>query len=156
MLPIEERTIFFVKPYLDKSQALEIVNLLEEKLEDGFTRVLGIRTGRIPKEFWLEFYQHVEAKYPIPYEKMCSEFAGKSIALFIYQGQDITQRIRKIVGPTFYQENIGKGTIRELFADPNISYRTAVHASDREGVDQDFRIFKKWNIIPLEYLTRFK
>ncbi len=78
---------------------------------------------------------------------MCSEFADKPIALFTYQGPDIIRRNREIAGPTFYKGNIGLGTIRELYADKEVSYRTAVHASDKEGVGNDFKLFKKWEII---------
>jgi nucleoside diphosphate kinase len=159
MQPIKERTIVFVKPHCDKSQALEIINLLEDKLrlKGEFERVLGIRTGCIPKEFWLEFYQHIEAKYPVPYEKMCSEFANKNIAMFIYEGENIIQRTRDAAGPTFYKDNIGQNTIRELFADPCISYRNAMHASDSSrGFDSDFAIFKRRGIIPESCLEKLK
>ncbi len=69
----EERTLFFVKPYcknpyIDKATALEVVAFLEDRLRaDGlgeFTRVIGQRTGLIPLELWLEFYEPIKDKFP--------------------------------------------------------------------------------------------
>lgn len=150
-----ERIVFFVKPdcedpLIDKATALEVVNFLESKLRRdglGFKRVTGIRTGRIPKEFWLEFYKHIEEGYPQIYKPMCEEFAGKDLAVFIYEGENIAKRIKDIVGPTFYARNIDQDTIRRWWGNPNMGYRTIVHSSDKEAAKKEIELFKKYGYL---------
>ncbi len=150
-----ERTLFFVKPdcenpYIDKATALDVIGFLEGKLRKdglGFRRVTGTRTGRITKDFWLEFYKHVEAGYPHIYGPMCEEFADGDLAVFVYEGPDIASRIKKIAGPTLYEKNIGKCTIREIGGNTNMGYRTIVHASDPDCADKEIEIFKKYGLL---------
>ncbi len=148
-----ERTLFFVKPdcrnpHIDKATALEIINFLEEKLGNDFKRVLGIRTQPLSKEFYLDFYSHLKEEWSEILKEMTDEFNNKSLAVFVYEGPDIIRRVKQIAGPTKYTDNIGKGTIRKVFGNPNMKYRTIVHASDREGIRKDFQTFKKWGLIP--------
>ena len=151
-----ERTLFFIKPdcetpKIDKASALEIIAFLENKLEKDFKRVFGKRTKDLPEEFYRDFYSQLEKDWPDVLEKMSTEFTDKSIAVFVYEGPNIMQRIRDIMGPRLYEENIGEGTIRELFGTSDMGYKTVVHASDKEGKRKDFLVFKKWNLIP-DYL----
>ncbi len=147
-----ERTLFFIKPdcenpRIDKSTALEIAVFLEDRLGRDFKRVLSIRIGKLPKEFYLDFYRGLEEDWPDILEKMSTEFAGKSLAVFVYEGPNIIQRVKAIAGATRYQDNVGENTIRERFGNQDMGYRNVVHASDREGVEQDFNILEKWSII---------
>jgi len=148
-----ERTLFFVKPdcespYIDQATALEIIAFLEDNLENNFKRLAAIRTQRIPKEFYEQFYAHLKADYSAVLEKMSTEFAGKRLAVFVYEGPEIIQRVKEIAGPTKYEENIGKNTIREKFGNPDMGYRTVVHASSPEEVAKDFQIIKDYKLIP--------
>lgn len=147
----KEKTLFFIKPesnnpFIDKATALEIISFLEDKLGDNFTRTIAKRTPELPREFYEDFYSHLKGKFEM-LDEMLDEFAGKSIAVFIYEGLDIIQRVKVISGATKYQDNIGKQTIRELFGNENMGYRTVAHASDREGVKHDFDVLEKWSII---------
>lgn len=152
-----ERTLFFVKPDsenpgIDKATALEIIAFLEDRLKEksgsDFKRVLCIRTPKMPREFYLDFYSQLRKDWPEVLEKMSAEFANKSLAAIIYEGPDIIQRVKDIVGSTRYWDNAGKGTIREKFGNQDMMYRTVVHASDKEGRRKDFIVFKKWKLIP--------
>lgn len=155
-----ERTLFFIKPLImparngaiidNRATAVDIIDFLESRLmESGdFERILSIRTPRMPEEFYRDFYSQLEKNWSYLLKKMAADFAGKSLAVFIYQGPDIIQRIRDIIGPTLYKDNIGKGTIREIYGNQEMWYRTVVHASDHDGKRKDFRVFKKWNLIP--------
>ncbi len=155
-----ERTLFFVKPYcidpyIDRFTPLDIIDFLEKRLrQDGkgrFRRVAGVRAGPMPKEFWLKFYTHVEGGYPHIYWPMCNEFAGGDLAIFVYEGPNMAERIKKITGPTLYINNIGKGTIREIWGNKDMGYRTIVHSSDPDSVEREIRLFKKYG-----YLRRLR
>ncbi len=78
---------------------------------------------------------------------MATEFAGKSLAVLVYEGPGIIQRVKDITGPIRYKDNIGKGTIREVFGNPDMGYRTVVHASGIAKVKRDFRLMKKMGLI---------
>jgi len=148
-----ERTLFFIKPDcknpgIDKATALEVIAFLEDKLrfEGEFTRIHAERTGPMPKEFWLEFYEPIKEIFP-GYEAMCGEFAGKSIALFVYEGEKIAERVKTISGPTQYRENVGTNSIRAKFGSPDMGYRTVVHASNRNDVKRELKVFKKYGLL---------
>ncbi len=155
----EIQTAFlFVKPdckspLIDKGRTLEIIAFLEDKLGGNFERPPGIRTGPVPKDFYYDFYDHLNPKYTKILEKMAAEFAGKSITVFIYKGPDIIDRIRKIAGPTRYKDNRGKETIRGVFGHAKMWYRTLVHASaSPEDFENEYMIMQKYGLIPREYL----
>ena len=148
-----ERTLFFVKPdcespHIDKATALEIIAFLEAELKTDFKRLAAIRTQAVPEKFYREFYTHLKKTYPDILDAMATEFKGKSLAVFVYEGPDIIQRIEDIAGPTLYEDNIGLETIREKFGNNEMGYRTVVHASDITGVKRDFKIMKKYKLIP--------
>jgi len=158
-----EKTLFFIKPYFDEydesialpakarrftpKERQEAGSFLEEKLGKDTFRTLTCKRVKASKEFWLEFYKHVKPKFPEGYETMCAEFADKEIIVYVLEGEDIIERARKIVGPTKYESNIGKGTLRERFASALNAYRSAAHASDIEGVKKDFELFKQYGLL---------
>lgn len=151
-----ERTIFIVKPEdkdpsIDKASPLEIIAKLEDKLEgDGkgeFKRIYASRTPPLSRLCFEQFYEHLKGKWD-GLDGMLDYFAGKRIVIFVYEGEEIVQRIKEIAGPTQYADNIGEGTIRELFGNKQMGYKTVVHASDKEGVVHDFCVLQSLGLIP--------
>ena len=77
---------------------------------------------------------------------MCTEFSGKSIALFVYQGKDICKRVKDICGHWNYQKNT-EGTIRRVFGNRDMGYRTVVHSSDQNDFERELNTFKKYSLL---------
>ncbi|OGJ21479.1 hypothetical protein A3K73_00745 [Candidatus Pacearchaeota archaeon RBG_13_36_9] len=157
-----ERTLFFVKPCFDEYDECialpakarrftpedreETISFLEEKLGKDTFRTLTCKRVKASKEFWEQFYIHVKTKFPKSYEAMCTDFADKEIIVYVLEGENIIERVRKIVGPTKYELNIGKGTLRERFSSSLNVYRTAAHASNIEGVKKDLELFEQYGL----------
>ncbi len=138
-------TIFFVKPHIIQ-ESEEIFKYLKEKITnpEDFNIMSRKRFPQTPKEFWRDFYSHLEKKYPKELEKMATEFTAYNtgIDLALITGEQIAQRVKEITGPTRYEDNPDY-TIRGHFG-PYELPNTIVHASDKEQVTKELKILKDY------------
>jgi hypothetical protein len=145
----DNRTIFMTKPWYDPATEAETIWMLEDSLSNGgFNRELAVRLASPPREFWEEFYEGVRGWSGFP--QMIEDFTKleRNPALVIYSGEGIAQRVKEILGPTKYLDNIGKGTIRGAFMRmDNLSWRNIAHAPKPDEVAENFRVLEKFKMI---------
>ncbi len=144
----KEFTIFFVKPpfYVMRKK---IYNAFFERLVLG-DHIEWRGQPRTVADFYREFYADVEAKNPDGFNVMVEKYprtSGGLIDLARISGEGIVQRVKEIVGPTRYEDNFGKNTLREQFG-PFVLPNTVVHASTPEEVERDIEILIKYNLMP--------
>ncbi|MEK6820263.1 MAG: hypothetical protein AABX71_00960 [Nanoarchaeota archaeon] len=109
-------------------------------------------TPRLPLEFYMEFYSQIGINFPGVLEIMTRDFASCSCGLIgdVLQGVSITDILREILGPRRFEEN-PSWTIRGRYFSYNnpdmLGHRTVAHASTKDEVDKDFRVFVKYNLV---------
>jgi len=107
-----ETSLVFIKPE-NKHLAIEIIEFLEEKLgcSGRFGRCRYIDIPRVSREIIEEHYSHLSDEVK---EATIHPFLEQGVILAVYAGENITERIRCIVGETDPQKS-GKDTIRGRF-----------------------------------------
>jgi len=138
-------TIFFVKPHMI-SKRKEIFEYLRKNIEapEDFYVLFRGRFTNTPKSFWREFYSHLEKDYPKQLEKMADEFESYDLGIDIslIKGKNITQRVKKITGPTLYEKNPDY-TIRGHFGHYELP-NTIVHCSDSDDVKREIKVLRQY------------
>jgi nucleoside diphosphate kinase len=143
---MKEKTLFFVKSAHIK-YANDIHQYIQTRHEASELPIAEHREWLwLPEEFWLDFYSHLADKYPKVLTDMAKDFAEKPIDICTFTGNNIVTRIKKLAGPTRYQDN-PNWTIRGKWG-PYEMPNTVVHTSDRETVERDFEILKKYRDFP--------
>jgi hypothetical protein len=139
-------TVILTKPWNDPADEISTIWMLEDLLQEsgGIKREFGKRSEVLPMEFWEEFY--VDVRGWEGFGKMMEDFMTleRGPILIFYSGENVTQRVKDCIGPTRYRDNLGKGTIRETFGDPNSpEWRNILHAPKPEEVVQNLMVLKE-------------
>ena len=143
MIQLLDDTFFFTKSYLTEETAREVLGEVDRRLEvrGNFTICLDKKLEGLSKEFLEEFYAPMKDKAPEGvYETMTEDLAQckNGVFLRVLSGPGITLWLKDTLGPTYYKDNIGLGTLREFFGDPNApSWRNVGHAPKPNEVLRD-------------------
>lgn len=151
-----EKTLFFIKPYIELEKAVEIRvkahELLRDRIKVDFKILESFLTSLLEKEFWIEFYAPVGITYPKVPEIIGSDFGSCFYGVDgeVLEGNGIILALREVVGSRHLKEN-PPWTIRGMYGhynnDSGLEHRTVVHASTPDQVERDFEIFRKRGII---------
>lgn len=153
-MPIE-RTLFFVKPYIDLATASEILAYRDALLarRTQFKAVASFTTQAMSLKFWQDFYSQIEAKHPTPFRLMCNDFASCSgIVGDVLEGEDILRITREIMGANRIIGSNSQNTVRGRFdhyRNEGKEWRNCTHASTTDEVAKDLAIFTKYGIVRL-------
>src|SRR3989344_4969860 len=150
-----EKTLFFIKPYIDFKKAEEIIEYGHSLLTGRgwlFRAVEQFRTSPQTLEFYLDFYSQIGEKYPEVLQTMASDFAScpRGLVGEVLEGKEIIERVRSVLGPSRIVEENLEWTIRGQYGhykQDGKLHRTVAHCSTKDEVKKDFRIFKRANII---------
>lgn len=148
-LMAKEKSLVFIKPeHADVAE--EVFEFLEKGLGGGFERIFDpFHISNPPKEVIEEHYKHV--KHVPSFKETLDLFLDKGIVLGIYTGEDIINRIRKIVGATCPSE-AEKGTIRAKYGKGSLKesdekgtpLHNVIHASGSpEEAEKELKIWEK-------------
>ena len=158
-IPSQDKTVFFVKPYIPLDKAKEIINYRNYLLRlrgVGFTVLESFSTIPLPKKFWQDFYRQIAEEYPNVFKDMVYDFSNCSSGILGdvlggLEGKAILEPVRKILGPR--QIDIAPHwTIRRRYGKlerEGKGHRTVAHASTYEEVDKDLRVLVEYEIISL-------
>lgn len=142
-----EQTVFFVKPdFIQYGE--EIFKYLQLKINEKSSGNVPLIQSRglvsMPVEGWMKFYKHLSKTYSEQLKNMAEYLAGGNIDLAILAGDNIIKRIRKLVGPTRYEEN-PNWTIRGKWGPYNLPH-TIVHSSDIGEVEREMNLIKIYGL----------
>lgn len=151
-----ERTLFFIKPYVEPEMAAEIIRqrnkLIKQRIR--FNVIEQIEAPTLSLEGWLEFYSAVREKYPTICLEMCRDFSSCPYPIIgdITEGRGIIQIQREVLGESRIVEENPIGTIRRKYGKynnpDNLGWRTVAHASSTpEQAEDDLEVFRKHRII---------
>ena len=153
---MEDVSVFFTKPHIDKPTALEVILMAEDYLEDsgGFKKLFQTFVDSPTYAFWDDFYVDLKGKWDMREDMIedfmrCSTLRGHGLHLRIYNGENVASRLKDALGPTKYRDNLGQGTVRESFMNPNVpSWHTVAHAPKPEEVRDNLDVLVKHRYIP--------
>ena len=140
---VKDRTVFFVK-YKHLTFSDDIFEYLEQRVSG--VSILVRKIVLIAGGVWNEFYPHVGEAYPEELRAMAQDFDGKPVDLAILGGTNIVGRVKRVVGPTKFEDN-PTGTIRRRWGPYELPH-TIVHASDsEEDVEREIGILVKYGVL---------
>ena len=147
---IRDSTIFMTKPWCGRDIEASAIWMLEDFLNEKgtFERKSIKRVSVPPRDFWEEFYGDVRGWEG--FRAMIDDFMklGRGPIIASYYGGDVAEIVKEILGPTKYEDNVGKRTIRGVLGNPDeIVWRNIAHAPKPEEVAENLRVFKKYNLI---------
>lgn len=117
-----DRTVILIKPDAVKRGVIgEIISRLEK---ENFTLVAA-KFLRLPDDLLDQWYAHHKDKAFFP--ELKSFMTSTPIMAMLWEGKDITSRVRELCGPTD-SKKAGKGTIRGDFGID--VQQNAIHASE--------------------------
>jgi len=151
----KEKTLFFVKPYIEPQKAAEIIGYMNYMLTESKFSILGsFDVDNLSLSVWKEFYSQIRPEYPDVFEKMTKSFASSEYGLIgeVIEGKNIMTRVRYILGPRIIEDTdpvqIRSAQKYGLYNNPEKeSYKTVAHASTEDSLKKDFRIFAREGII---------
>ena len=160
MALIYDHSFFFTKPLdrirYEKTEA-EMISTLETDLAvtGKVTVVRKYRMTQMPsEEFLREFYAH--ARDWSGFEKMMGDYMKfvRPPTIAFYSGENITNRIINILGPTTHHENeglitwAGRETLRWRYCNPwSEGWKNVAHAPKPSEVEEQLEILRKHNIM---------
>lgn len=154
MKEIFDKTLIFTKPWEPVTPEVEseVILTLERKLltrETYFTVTHEpYRLDNPTEEFWREFYSGASGW--MGFEDMIRDFKNleRNPLIVFYSGPNITRTVKEILGPTKYIENIGRGTIREMFGNAQWpEWRDVAHAPKPEEYLENLRVLRKYHLV---------
>ena len=120
----------------------------------GFKKLFQTFIDSPTYAFWDDFYADLRGKLDIR-EDMIGDFMqysmlyGQGLHLRIYNGDDVASRLKNILGPTKYRDNLGRKTIREEFMNRNDpQWHTVAHAPKIEEIRDNLDVLMKHRYIP--------
>ncbi|MBU4086750.1 MAG: hypothetical protein KKB21_04205 [Nanoarchaeota archaeon] len=151
-----EKTVFFVKPYIDPKTAAEILVAKDSPLRErtDFRIVRAFATPILSLEFWEDFYSQVAQKHPVPFRKMCDDFASCQYGILgeVLEGEGVIEHMRDVMGRSRVIRENPKWTVRGMYDSYNNEgkeWRTATHASTPDEVAKDLEVLARHRIISL-------
>jgi len=154
-----ERTLFFVKDYIEPEMANVILDYRDYLLIKRGARF--IKTNRfifhLSTEQYKEFYQPIRKEFPEIHELMCNDFGESQYPIvgdilegdFEIDGRGLINTVRYVLGHRII-EQAEPWTIRGKFGrykQNGKGWRTVAHASTRDQVERDIELFRKWGVI---------
>lgn len=137
MVPVraKERTLVLIKPdAMEKRLRLPII---QEYLNIGLA-IEKAKTLKMSEELAKEFYKDHDGK-PYFFGLIQHTISGPIVALVI-SGKEAIRRVRELNGAT-NPANARKGTVRQLYGEPNGGPRNAVHSSDLpQSAEREIRL----------------
>lgn len=137
MVPVraKERTLVLIKPdAMEKRLRLPII---QEYLNYGL-EIEKVKTLKMSEEPAKKFYEEHNGK-PYFTGLIRHTISGPIVALVI-SGKEAIRRVRELNGAT-NPANAKKGTIRQLYGEPNGGPRNAVHGSDSaQSAEREIRL----------------
>jgi len=132
-----ERCFVFIKPENDLGKAAEILGYLEDRLKtDGeFESTIPVHIKGVNREVIEKHYSHIMG---VPhYQPTIGAFVNGDLIALVYTGENICERIRKIIGNTDPQK-AEEGTVRKVFSRDSLEnakrykryLNNVVHASE--------------------------
>lgn len=137
MVPVraKERTLVLIKPdAMEKRLRLPIIQIY---LNAGLA-IEKAKTLKMSEELAKKFYEEHDGK---PYFSGLIQhtISGPMIAL-VLSGKEAIKRVRELNGAT-NPANARKGTVRQLYGEPNGGPRNAVHSSDSsQSAEREIRL----------------
>ncbi|OGJ16327.1 hypothetical protein A3K74_01900 [Candidatus Pacearchaeota archaeon RBG_13_33_26] len=146
-----ERTLIIIKP---ESIKLKLEGIIHAELAPHGKRMITARVDAVPREI-IEAHYAPHKDKPF-FKRVVNYFTGKPVILSIYEGKDVIQNFRKIIGPSD-PSKAPKNTIRGKYSDDSMekaiaeqrSIYTLVHCS--ESVAEYKREMSVWK----EYFAGF-
>lgn len=137
MVPVraKERTLVLIKP--DAVEKMARLPIIQEYLNYGL-EIEKVKTLKMSEELAKEFYKDHDGK---PYFSGLIQhtISGPIVALVI-SGKEAIRRVRELNGAT-NPANARKGTVRQLYGEPNGGPRNAVHSSDLpQSAEREIRL----------------
>jgi len=141
-----EQTFVMVKP-----DHVEIADKVLEELDSCGRRVVTKRVDSVPKEIIEQHYGKHKGRFF--YDFTCEYFVGKPVVLAVYEGIDVVERVRAVMGNTdpvkanvgTIREKYGDKTPMEILNDQGIPAKNVVHGSGSpEEAAREIEIWKKY------------
>jgi nucleoside-diphosphate kinase len=131
-----ERTLAIIKPdAVRNGHAGEIIS----RIEQSALRIETIWKGKLPEEFYEEFYAEHRGK-PF-YDDLIVFMAEGPVVVMILEGLDAPERWRALLGAT-NPAKAESGTIRGDFGNKEIMHENAGHGSaDHEAAGREIPLF---------------
>lgn len=117
-----ETTLVILKP---PALSCGHVGALIAALENNQLRVHSIRSKRLNHTDLVRLYPHV-THMPF-FAGLVELYTSEDCVVMFVKGENAIQRVRDLIGPT---KNPPAGTLRYLYADPDVSHNNLIHASD--------------------------
>lgn len=132
---VNERTLVLIKP--DAVEKMARLPIIQAYLNAGLA-IEKAKTLKMSEELAKEFYEEHDGK---PYFSGLIQhtISGPMIAL-VLSGKEAVKRARELNGAT-NPANARKGTVRQLYGEPNGGPRNAVHSSDSpQSAEREIRL----------------
>ncbi|MBT3397786.1 hypothetical protein HOA55_02500 [archaeon] len=147
-------TLLMTKPWYDRKTEQEVISFTEDALENGggFVANNEIAVPELSRDFYEELYDG--AREWEGFETMIDDFMtlDRSPRIIVYRGENVSQRLKDILGPTRYADNEGMDTLRRKFGHYRTKeWRNVAHAPKPEEVLSNMILLKKHGLT-----SRFK
>ena len=146
-----ERTLVIVKP-----EHFGLTDLLVEELAQHGTVVERAAVLAVHRDVVAEHYA-VHRERPMIYERLVRQFEARPVAVVVYEGDSVIQKIRDAIGPTEPVQGL-QHQLRRRWSDDTYekaaaedrALRNVVHASDsRESYEREYSVWEKFLCYPV-------